>query len=260
MTFMGPKAALLPAIITASFLAVSTALAAPPAEPALPELQSITYRGHSYSVQMVDPKENDLRIFYTDDTGKPLHDFPAVVDYLKTNHAKLLFACNAGMFEPDLRPVGLLLENSTLIAPLNLKEGQGNFYMKPNGVFEVNEKDEAHIVESSEYTALVTPPEWATQSGPLMVQGGNINPDFNADSKNLKIRSGVGVRKDGAVVFALSTSPVNFYDFASFFLNKFKCPNALYLDGDISAFYAPSMKDLPPHTFGPIIGITEGLH
>jgi len=50
---------------------------------------------------------------------------------------------------------------------------------------------------------------------------------------------------------------VNFYDFASLFLEKLKCPNALYLDGEISAFYVPGMKDTVPHTFGPMFGVVE---
>jgi len=73
----------------------------------------------------------------------------------------------------------------------------------------------------------------------------------------VKIRSGVGVRKDGIIVFALSRTPVTFYDFADLFLTKFKCPNALFLDGDISAFYAPDVKDTFPHAFGPMIGVVE---
>src|SRR5260221_194495 len=99
------------------------------------------------------------------------------------------------------------------------------------------------IVESSEYAALLTPAVCATQSGPMLVRGGDIHPDLNADSKSRKIRSGVGVCRDGTIVFALSRTTVTFYDFASLFLARLKCPNALFLDGDISAFYVPGMKD-----------------
>ena len=238
---------------------LASTIAAPPLEKPLPELQTMSYRGHGYQVQTVDPKAHDIRIFYTDDMGKLLGDFPAVEAYVNSRKGKLFFAANAGMFEPSFRPVGLLLENANPVSPLNLKDGQGNFYMKPNGVFEVNQKHEAHIIESSEYPELVTPPVWATQSGPLLVHGGDIHPDFEADSKNLNYRSGVGVRKDGIVVFVLSNGPVNFYDFAYFFLNKLKCTNALYLDGNISAFWVPNGKPQPGHSFGPIIGIASGL-
>lgn len=222
-------------------------------------LQQVTFKGHAYNVCTIDPKKQDIRLFYANDQGSLLHDFPAVDAYVKSKGGKLLFATNAGMFEPNSRPVGLLLLNANIESPLNLKEGAGNFYMKPNGVFVLNEKREARIVESGEFAALVTPPIWATQSGPLLVRGGNIHPEFNADSKSLKIRSGVGVRKDGAIFFALSKDRVTFYDFASLFLNKFNCPNALFLDGDVSAFWAPGTKDQINHMYGPIIGITEGV-
>ena len=248
------------ALLLLAFVSTNLAFATPPKvdEPP-PGLQSVTYRGHAFTTCTVNPKENDIRIFYKDDNGNLLRDFATVDKYVQSRRGKLLFAANAGMFEPDMKPVGLLLMNANPVAPLNLKDGTGNFYMKPNGVFVVNQNNEAHIIESSEFPALVTPPVWATQSGPLLVQGGNIHPDFNADSKSLRIRSGVGLRKDGTVVFALSTAPVNFYDFASLFLNKLNCPNALFLDGDLSAFYGPGMKYKFPQNFGPILGVAEGL-
>ena len=84
-----------------------------------------------------------------------------------------------------------------------------------------------------------------------------ISPDFLEDSKNLQIRSGVGVRKDGTIVFAISRLQVNFYTFASLFLEDLRCPNALYLDGTISAFYVPGKNDTVPHSFGPMIGVVE---
>jgi uncharacterized protein YigE (DUF2233 family) len=215
------------------------------------------FRGQSFLVRSVDPKKEDLRLFWKDDQGKLTHDFVGLEKAVTAKGERLVFAANAGMFETDSRPVGLLVQNGKEVSPLNLKDGTGNFYMKPNGVFLINEKHEALIVESSAYPALLTPVTWATQSGPFMVIGGNINPDFNADSKNLAVRSSVGVRKDGTVVFSISRLPVNFYNFASLFVRLLNCPNALYLDGTISAFHVPGVKDTVPHSFGPIFGLVE---
>lgn len=223
----------------------------------LPALQTVAFRGQSFLVRTVDPSKEDLRLFWKDDDGNLLRDFGGLEKYDASKGERLLFAANAGMFQPDSKPVGLLVQDGDVKSPLNLNDGTGNFYMKPNGVFVINEKHEALIVESSAYPALLTPVTWATQSGPLMVIGGNINPDFNADSKSRKIRSGVGVRKDGTIMFTLSRAPVNFYDFASLFLTRLNCPHALYLDGDISAFYAPGVKDAVPHSFGPMFGLVE---
>jgi len=233
-----------------------TALAARAADP-LPALQSVAFRGQDFLARSVDPHKEDLRLFWNDDQGKPLHDFTALGKFAASKGERLLFAANAGMFEPDFKPVGLLVQDGAEQSPLNLNDGTGNFYMKPNGVFLLNEKHEALVVESSAYTALLTPVTWATQSGPLLVHGGDVSPDFIEDSKNLQIRSGVGVRKDGMIEFAISRSPVNFYDFAALFLEKLKCPNALYLDGHISAFHVPGMKDAVPHAFGPMFGLVE---
>ncbi len=208
-------------------------------------------------MRTVDPQKEDLRLYWRDDHGSLLKDFTGLEKLTTAQGDKLLFAANAGMFEPDRRPVGLLVQNGNETSPLNLNDAPGNFYMKPNGAFLINAKHEARVIESSEYPMLLTPTVWATQSGPLLVHGGSIHPDFIEGSKNLQIRSGVGVREDGSIVFALSREPVNFYDFAALFLYHLKCPNALFLDGHISAFYAPGSKDPTPHIFGPMIGIVE---
>ncbi len=222
-----------------------------------PVLQSVSFRGQSFFVHTVDPKKDDLEMFLKYSQGVYLHDFAGLETYVASKGEKLLFAANAGMFQPDSSPVGLLVQNGNETTPLNQDDGQGNFFMKPNGVFLINEKHEARVVASTDYVTLLTPALWATQSGPMLVHGGDIHPDFIEDSKNLKVRSGVGVRKDGTIEFALSKNPVNFYNFASLFLNRLKCPNALFLDGDISAFYVPGMKDTVPHSFGPMIGVVE---
>lgn len=233
------------------------ALSAYAADPAPPALQSVTYGGMRYFIRTVDPKKEDLQLFWKDDQGHDLRDFAGLDKYVAGKGERLVFAANAGMFDPTSKPVGLLVRNGNEESPLNLNDGSGNFSMKPNGVFLINAKHEARVVESSEYPVLLTPTVWATQSGPLMVFGGNIHPDFVAGSTNKNIRSGVGVRKDGTIVFAISRGQVNFYDFASFFLNDEKCPDALYLDGVISAFYVPGQKDNMPRSFGPMFGLVE---
>jgi uncharacterized protein YigE (DUF2233 family) len=225
--------------------------------PVSPGLQTVSFRAGNYLIRTDDPRKDDLRLYWNDDQGNLLRDFTALEKLVRSRGEHLVFAANAGMFQPDLKPVGLLVQNGAEQAPLNLNDGAGNFYLKPNGVFLINEKHEALIVESSAYTALLSPVVWATQSGPLLVQRGDIHPDFIEDSRNRKIRSGVGVRKDGTVVFALSREEVTFYDFASLFFTKLKCPNALYLDGDISAFYTNGMSDGKTHSFGPMIGLVE---
>ena len=222
-------------------------------------LQVVTFQGQKFWVRTVDPHKEDLRLFWKDDQGKGLRDFTSLGKYVEGHGEHLEFAANAGMFDEHASPVGLFVQGGKEQVPLNLSDGTGNFCMKPNGVFLINRKHEAMVVESSAYAALLTPVVWATQSGPLLVHGGDIHPDFIEGSVNKKLRSGVGVRKDGTIVFAISCGLVNFYDFAHFFLHSMDCPNALYLDGVISVFYVPSMKDDGLHTFGPMFGLIENV-
>jgi uncharacterized protein YigE (DUF2233 family) len=225
--------------------------------PVPPGLQAVAFRGQDFLVRTVDTHKEDLRLFWKDDQGNRLGDFGALEKYVQGKGERLVFACNAGMFEVGSKPVGLLVQDGVEQTPLNLDDGVGNFYLKPNGVFLINAKREALVVGSVSYTTLLTPVTWATQSGPLLVHGGDIHPDFIEDSKNRKIRNGVGVTRDGLAIFALSRTPVNFYDFAALFLTRLKCPNALFLDGDLSAFYVPGMKDTIPNSLGPMFGVVE---
>ena len=69
---------------------------------------------------------------------------------LRDRGRNLVFAMNAGMYQPDLSPVGLFVAAGQELAPLNAANGSGNFFLKPNGVFAVTATG-ARVVESSEY-------------------------------------------------------------------------------------------------------------
>eukprot|EP01031_Cornospumella_fuschlensis_P052467 gene52467-64126_t len=83
--------------------------------PALPGLaQAVTCRdvsfdAQSYTVCDVAPGE-DLRLFLKGDE-LPYASFAAVDVALEAKGKQLAFAMNAGMFHPDLAPVGLYIEN-----------------------------------------------------------------------------------------------------------------------------------------------------
>jgi uncharacterized protein YigE (DUF2233 family) len=116
--------------------------------------------------------------------------------------------------------------------------GRGNFYLKPNGVFAITGQEPA-IVDARTYPELKVKPTIATQSGPVLVLKGSIHPAFREDSVNRHYRNGVGVTRDGKVVFAISQTLVTFYEFATLFRDVLGCDDALYLDGGLSAVYAP---------------------
>ena len=52
--------------------------------------------------------------------------------------------------------------------------------------------------------------KYATQSGPILVFGGQIHSAFKKGSTNLNIRNGVGILPNGLVIFAMSKKEINF--------------------------------------------------
>jgi uncharacterized protein YigE (DUF2233 family) len=162
---------------------------------------------------------------------------------------------NAGMYRQDYSPLGLYVANGQQQHRINLATGYGNFYLKPNGVFLVSASG-AHLVPSTEYNSLQEAVVLATQSGPLLVQNGALNPLFDPHGTSKYVRNGVGVINTREVVFAISDEPVNFYDFAALFRDQLHCPDALYLDGSISSLYAKTLQrddELAP--LGPLIAV-----
>ena len=173
--------------------------------------------------------------------GKPLKTFRELDAVLQRGGRRVAVAMNAGIYEPGQVPSGLHIEKGKTLVPLNLKNGEGNFYLKPNGVFFLNEDGSAGVMEAAAYGAAGKTPRLAVQSGPVLLVGGKIHPAFNHGSPNVRFRNGIGVDGDGKLVMATSViregNDVNFHTFARLFRDHLKCPSALYLDGDISELY-----------------------
>ena len=91
----------------------------------------------------------------------------------------------------------------------------------------------------------------------MLIIDGQIHSAFKAGSTNLNIRNGVGILPNNKVVFAMSKTAINFYDFAKFFKNL-GCKNALFLDGFVSRTYLPEKKWMQTDgNFGVIMGVIE---
>jgi uncharacterized protein YigE (DUF2233 family) len=204
----------------------------------------------------VDARTERLELFLRDDAGHPFKRFERLRSWLAGRNKRLRFAMNAGMFQPDLSPLGLLVQDGRQLSPLNLSDGTGNFFLKPNGVFFVSESG-PRIVESSEYPALAQGVSLATQSGPLLVRNGTLHPAINAASPSRLLRNGVGISGD-TVMFVISEQPVNFYEIATYFRDELHCPDALYLDGVVSSLYSTDLRRNDSRVdLGPIVGVAQ---
>jgi len=243
---------------------------------ALPTVLSadrIEHRGIDFWIYRVDPAETKLELFLSGETGEP-NTFPKVRERVRRADRRLIFAMNAGIFEGNFRPTGLHVSEGRTVTDLNLddfvkqREGQftPNFFLKPNGVFFIRPDGDAGVVESERFAALDGPVRLATQSGPLLVEEGRIHPVLEADSTSVRYRNGVGVTRDGEVIFACSvrdreSGQSNLYHFAELFRDRLACPDALYLDGDISYVYIRG--ETPPiretNWFAGILAVTEPI-
>ncbi len=213
-----------------------------------------------YLVCEFDPAKDDIRLFLNDAAGAPYGDFDRLVDAVEAKGQTLDFAMNAGMYHKDRSPVGLYVENREEKKKASTKEGPGNFHLLPNGVFWISDNKEglvaAHVAETHEFLDSAHFIREATQSGPMLVIKGQLHPKFLADATSRKRRNGVGVREDGSVVFAQSDTAVTFHEFATYFRDALKTPDALYLDGTISRVYAPELsRNDPGLAMGPIVGV-----
>lgn len=212
----------------------------------------ISFKDQSFDIVKVDPGKYEVRLFWKDDDGQPYEDFATLRDALEKEGRYLRFATNAGIFSEDLTPGGLHVENGEVLKNLNLRDGGGNFHMKPNGVFMLGAEG-AGVMQSEAFQQSNPKTTLATQSGPMLVIDNRLHPSFNEGSSNRYIRNGVGVDEEGNIFFAISNARVNFFDFASLFRDELACPDALYLDGSISEFYCPELDRLP--TGGDFCGI-----
>jgi uncharacterized protein YigE (DUF2233 family) len=159
---------------------------------------------------------------------------------------------NGGMFDPSYKAVGLLIENNSEKSPVDsMEKPDGNFYLLPNAIFYIDSAKFFHVVETGKFMREVydvnkkgvsQQVKYATQSGPMLVNEGEINAKLKFYSRNENIRSGVGVMNDGRAVFLISDEPVSFYYFASMFNTLFNCKNAVYLDGAISKMYTKNQS------------------
>lgn len=230
-------------------------LLAPLAQPQ--QLTTTTFNKKRYTVCRVDLSRQRLGLYWRDGRKQPYGGFSALEAALRRQGRRLVFAMNAGMFQPDLSPVGLYVERGKQLHRLNLAKGKGNFCLLPNGVFALT-RSGARIVTTPQYPALAKSVTLATQSGPMLVIDGRLHPAFRQGSTSRLIRNGVGVVSPRQVVFAIAEEPVNFHEFALLFRDGLSCRNALYLDGNVSSLYSTKLRRNDAWSrLGPMLGVWE---
>ncbi|MBK1884435.1 phosphodiester glycosidase family protein [Luteolibacter pohnpeiensis] len=219
--------------------------------------EKVQRAGIEYRIWRVKPDR--VRVIWLGKDKKPLRTFQAVNRALTDSGEKPVMFMNGGIFEPGGIPSGLLIQNGKTLNPLNRKDGNGNFFLKPNGVFFLTE-DGAQIVDASAFDANRNGIRYAVQSGPLLLKNGQTHAAFRKQSESRLLRNGVGVDHEGNVILAISRSDSpkspNFYEFADLF-RSLGCENALFLDGVISQMKQADDLQKSTDLFGSIIAVVE---
>ncbi|MDO4436129.1 MAG: phosphodiester glycosidase family protein [Cardiobacteriaceae bacterium] len=188
-------------------------------------------------------KPSQVSFHWKDEQGQAYQQLSNLKKALDTRHQSALMLMNAGIFSEDLTPAGLWIERGKTLKTLNTKSGTGNFHMQPNGVFSIEKVEggyEAFVRTTQDYQKSHVKPEFAVQSGPMLVIDGAINPRFKANNMHSYKRNAVCTTAMGELLFAMTVSYEerwpNLYELATA-LQQQGCNNALYLDGSISSWY-----------------------
>ncbi|HZG21891.1 MAG TPA: phosphodiester glycosidase family protein [Herbaspirillum sp.] len=224
------------------------------------DIRQYQYHQVFISTCRADPRTDSIRMYWKDSSGAPLGNFLRLDAHLRSQGLDMVCATNAGIYDKQLQPLGLYVEGGTQLRRLNTrKNAYGNFYLQPNGVFVLSDR-QAYIVETSDYEAELglwnSVARYATQSGPLLIVDGKINPRFDPDSANTVVRNAACLDAGGVVTLAIARNPISFHDFASFLRDELKCSDALYLDGSISRMYPTLEANMGP-AFGAMIAVVK---
>lgn len=201
-----------------------------------PACRAATFEGDGFTVCRYAPSEDDIHL--VSEPGA-VDSLPRLKRRLGEAAGRVRFAMNAGMYHPDLRPVGLFIAEGRAAQPIETASGAGNFFLKPNGVFWVGADGVAHVAETGAFEASGAGAVWATQSGPLLLEGGRLHRAILPNGPSLAVRNAVGVDGQGGAVFVISDRPVSFGRLARLLRDALECPDALYLDGSVSSLWSP---------------------
>ncbi|WP_390475890.1 phosphodiester glycosidase family protein [Altererythrobacter sp. MTPC7] len=190
--------------------------------------------------------------------GSYYRTFARLAGARSSTASPVVFAVNGGMYDEAGAPIGYYVEDGERRRELNRADGPGNFHMQPNGVFYGTDTSWRIRTTDDFYASVSDRPRFGTQSGPMLLIDGKLHPDFQEDGPSKMIRNGVGVDAQGRAHFVKSEGGVSFGRFAAYFRDVAKTPDALYLDGNVSALWSPGddrMDTTVP--LGPLIVVEE---
>jgi uncharacterized protein YigE (DUF2233 family) len=221
--------------------------------------RSVTFEDVTLTHCVANPSQHRIALANAPKGSVPYGSLPAFAQTAEVS--TIAFAINGGAYGDDLKALGYYVEGGERLREFNRGDGpegnMSNFFMKPNGVFFGSEGEWRVLSTDAFYASVSDRPQFGTQSGPMLVIEGKLHPEIKDNGPSRAIRNGVGVDAKGAAHFVISDVPISFGQLARYFRDELKTPNALYLDGKVSALWDPARGRLDQARNGPIIVVTK---
>lgn len=226
-----------------------------PTRAAASACETVTFEDARLTHCIADPARHRITTMLG---NPPYRGFRAYAGKAPDEAGRVVFGMNAGMFDGEGKPIGYYVKDGERLKELNRNDGAGNFHLKPNGVFFGTGGSWRVMTSDRFFSQVGDRPDFGTQSGPMLVADGKLHPEITDDGPSRTIRNGVGVDDAGRAHFVISEGPVSFGKLARYFRDALKTPNALYLDGGISALWDPASGRLDSRApIGPMVLIEE---
>lgn len=203
-----------------------------------------------------DPAEHTISVVYG--PGDQSQAFGTLSAFAQSVEASTIaFAMNGGAFSDDLSPRGYLVSGGDRLSELNRASGDGNFFMQPNGVFFGGAGRWRILTSDRFFRSVRERPRFGTQSGPMLLVGGELGAAISENGNSRAIRNGVGVDADGKAHFVISRSPLSFGQLARYFRDEAGVSDALFLDANSSSLWDPATGRMDAGRTGPIVAVTR---
>jgi uncharacterized protein YigE (DUF2233 family) len=148
------------------------------------------------------------------------------------------FAMNGEMYQEDYSPVGLYIENREIINKAAIVNNNSvNFGINPQAVFFIDTNGKAGMVRVQNRNEKKY--KYAVEIAPMLIENGVVNPILTRFNGNTRRRNGIGITKDGQVVFIVALQRTTFTEFAQLFKDN-DCISAAFVDGGISEYWTPT--------------------
>jgi len=215
-----------------------------------------TFEGVELTHCIADPAKHLVNVIYqAEGAAAPYGTLGAFAE--TADASTIAFAMNGGAFSDDLTPKGYLVSSRNRLSELDRGDGDGNFYMKPNGVLFGTGARWRILTTERFFRTVRDRPAFGTQSGPMLLVDGELGGAISENGNSRAIRNGVGVDSEGKAHFVISGAPISYGQLARYLRDEAGATDALFLDANSSALWDPASGRMDAGRTGPIIVVSK---